>query len=183
MKPVNQIYADFLLGNVKFHRVIETDMFRDALMFYMDAKYSTSAILCAVLYEMIFTTRLIRETANPKGFVPGKDNIDEQIDNLITKEEEVVNIRKMSFRSITDALVNEGVISAVEKSGYDKFYSDIRNPVAHGLTHRLYEPMIGRKPAHSFETETNYQHVYRKASELLINEIYTLMAIKVLRKQ
>lgn len=70
MKPVNDIYSEFLLGYVKFHRAIENDMFRDALMFYMDRKFSTCASICATLYEMIFTTCLVRKTANPDGFIP-----------------------------------------------------------------------------------------------------------------
>tara|TARA_R110000868_G_scaffold190946_1_gene435073 strand:- start:508 stop:1059 length:552 start_codon:yes stop_codon:yes gene_type:complete len=183
MKSVNEIYSDYLLGKVRFHRAIETDMFRDALMFYMDRKFSTCASLCSTLYEMIFTTRLVRESANPKGFVPGKHNIEEQLKNLMDREDQIINQDKLSFRKITSELAQEGVITSREKEEYDSFYTTIRNPVAHGLTFRLYEPMLGKKPAHSFEVETNYQPVYEKASEMLLNSIYALMYSKKLLKQ
>lgn len=183
MKPINEIYSEFLLGNVRFQRVIEHDLFRDSLMFFMDNKFSTSASLCATLYEMIFTTRLVRETANPDGFVLSKENIEEQLKNLIDKENEIINEKKLSFRKITKELKEREVISEIEKSDYDSFYTEIRNPVVHGLTFRLFEKLLNRKPAHSFEVETNYEPIYKKASELLIDKIYYLMAIKELRKK
>ena len=183
MKPVNEIYSDFLLGKVRFHRAIETDMFRDALMFYMDRKFSTCASLCSTLYEMIFTTRFVRESANPDGFIPGKNNLEEQIQNLMNREDQIINQDKLSFRQITCELSKKGVITSKEKEEYDSFYTKIRNPVAHGLTFRLYEPMLGKKPAHTFEVETNYQPVYEKASHMLLNNIYALMHSKKLLKQ
>ncbi|WJJ95300.1 hypothetical protein [Algibacter luteus] len=183
MKPVNEIYSEFLLGNVRFHRAIENDLFRDALMFFMDNKFSTSASLCSTLYEMIFTTRLVRETANPIGFIPSKENINEQLKYLMEKENDIINTQKLSFRQITKELKNKNVISEIEKQEYDTFYTEIRNPVAHGLTFRLFEKLLDSKPAHTFEVETNYQPVYKKASELLIDKIYYLMAIKELRKK
>lgn len=183
LKPINEIYSEFLLGNVRFHKSIESDMFRDALMFFMDNKFSTSASLCSTLYEMIFTTCLVRYTSNPKDFVPSKDNVEEQLKNLMNKENEIINVLKMPFRKITENLVREGVINDEEKSIFDKFYSEIRNPVAHGLTFRLYEPMLGHKPAHIFQVEANYSPVYKQASVLLINNIFDLMASKKLLKQ
>lgn len=183
MKPVNEIYSDFLLGQVRFHRAIESDMFRDALMFYMGKKFSTCATLCSTLYEMVFTTRSVRETANPDGFVPRKENLEEQLQNLMNREDQVINVDKLSFRKITSELSKLEVITAQDKSEYDSFYTKIRNPVAHGLTFRLYEPMLGKKPAHTFEVETNYQPVYEKASHLLLNHIYVLMHSKKLLKQ
>jgi hypothetical protein len=182
MKPINEIYADFLLGKVRFHRAIESDLFRDALMFHSDSKFSTSAALCAILYEMIFTTRLVRETANPPGFVPGKDNLDEQFQNLYDREDDIINVKKMAFRQITSELLKLGVITSDDKAEYDDFYSAIRNPVAHGLTFRLFEPMLGRAPSHALEVDTNNRPVYEKASHILIDKIYCLMTLKVLRK-
>jgi hypothetical protein len=132
---------------------------------------------------MIFTTRLVRETANPNGFIPSRENINEQLTNLTEKENEIINIKKLSFRNITNELKEREIISENDKQEYDKFYSEIRNPVAHGLTFRLFELLIGRKPTNSFEVDTNYNQVYEKASELLINKIYYLMAIKELRKK
>jgi hypothetical protein len=183
MKKVNEIYAEFLLEKFKFYRAIEHDIYRDALMFYMDRKFSTSANLCAVLYEMIFTTRLLRETANPPDFIPSRANIDQQFVNLIERENEIINVQRLSFRKITGALVNEGVISKEEKTNYDTFYTDFRNPVAHGLTYRLFELFMGRTPTNPFEIDLKYNTIYEKASEILINKIYDLMAIKVLLKK
>lgn len=183
MKSVNEIYSEFLLGQVTFHKAIETDMFRDSLMFFMDKKYSTCASLCATLYEMIFTTRLVRETSNPEGFVPGPNNLEEQLKNLMDREDHIINIEKMSFRKITKNLVVENVLSDEEKDIFDKFYTEIRNPVAHGLTYRLYEPMLGREPAHILEVDTNYSAVYEKASVLLLNHIFDLISTKKLIKQ
>jgi len=180
MKPVNEIYSDFLLGKVKFHRAIENDMFRDALMFYMDRKFSTCASLCSTLYEMIFTTRLVRETANPDGFIPGKENLEEQLQNLMSREDQIINQDKLSFRKITSELTQKGVVTSEEKDEYDLFYTEIRNPVAHGLTFRLYEPMLGKKPADTFEVDRNSQPVYEKASHILLDNIYTLMHSKKL---
>ncbi len=115
MEPVNEIYANFLLGNVKFHKAMESDIFRDSLMFHMANKYSTSASLGAVLYEMVFTTRLVRETANPSGFIPSKNNVEQQFENLINREDEVINVERLSFRKITQQLVETSVITEDEK--------------------------------------------------------------------
>ena len=182
MKPVNEIYSEFLLGKVSFHTKEQTDMFRDALMSYIDSKYVTAANLYAILYERIFTTRLVRETSQPFNFVPSKENVTEQLNNLMNRENEVVNVKKLFFRAITQELVETGVLSAKEKTDFDNFYTDIRNPVIHGLTFRLFEPMLGRVPNHIFDLDVNYPAVYKKASEILFDKIYYLMAIKILRK-
>ncbi len=158
-------------------------MFRDSLMFHTDKKYVSSASLCATLYEMIFTTRLIRETSNPQGFAPSKENLDEQLQNLFDSEEDVINAQRLSFRDITKELVGHGVIDNTEKTEYDEFYTQIRNPVLHGLTPRLFEPMLGRPPAHVFEIDATYEAVYEKASEILLDKIYCIMVEKILRKE
>ena len=180
MKPVSEIYSEFLFGNIRFHRRIESDIFRDALMFHTDKKYCSSASLCATLYEMIFTTLLVRETANPTDFVPAKENVNEQLQNLYDREEDVINVQKMTFRKITKELVGLGIITEEEKSGYDNFYTQIRNPVLHGLTFRLFEPMLGRPPAHAFEIDTTYEAVYEKVSHILIDKIHHLMVEKAM---
>ncbi len=149
----------------------------------MDNKFSTSASLCATLYEMIFTTRLVRETSNLDGFVPSRGNINKQLMNLTEKENDIINVRKLSFRKITKELQEREVISEIEKQDFDLFYSEIRNPVAHGLTFRLFEKLLDRKPTNYFEVDTNYNPVYKKASELMLNKIYYLMAIKELREK
>jgi len=182
MKPINEIYADFLLSNVRFHRKVESDIFRDALMSYVDEKYITSATLCATLYEMVFTTRLIRETSDPPDLIPSKENINEQLNNLQKKEEEIINQKKMSFKKITSELLKLGVLEKQEKDEYDSCYTDIRNPVLHGLTFRLFEKFHSIKP-NIFELDINAPYVYKKAAEELINQIYNLMVIKSFLKK
>lgn len=182
MTTVQDIVNDFSAGNVKFHKREESDLYRDALRAYIDRRFSTSANLCAMLYEKLFTTRLVNETANPAGFTPSKDNLDEQLSNLLNREIEVIETQKLSFRQITRELVNSGILTNAEKTDYDTFYSAVRNPVAHGLTLRLFEPALGRPPAHSFDIDANYESVFEKTSENLIQKIYELMTVKVLRK-
>ena len=183
MKPVNEIYAEFLLGRVRFHLREETDTFHASLMSFIDTKYSASATLAASLYERIFTTRLIRETANPPGFVPSEDNLALQLQNLRDRENEVINVDRMSFRDITKRLVALGILTSAEKKEYDTFYTEVRNPVAHGLTARLFERLQGRAPSHPFEVDAAYETVYRNAAHMLLDRIFHLMAVKVLRKE
>ena len=183
MKPIGEIISEHSSGKVKFHKREETESFGDALNAYDDKKYVTSANICAVLYEKIFTTRLANETANPDGFVPSKENIEEQLQNLLNREVQIIEMEKLSFRKITKKLVDAGVLTPDEKNEYDTFYTEIRNPVAHGLTLRLYEPMLGHTPSNTFEIDANYEIVYRHASEILIDKIYNLMTVKALRKQ
>ena len=182
MAKIKDIYNEFKYKKVTFHRKIETDIFEDALESFLNKKYSTSANLCATLYEMIFTTRLVRETANPEGFIPSKNNLVKQLENLNNKENDIINVKKLSFRSITKELKDKGILSEKEKDEFDSFYTEIRNPVLHGLTFRLFEKLIGRKPTNLFEVDINYSLVYEKAAEELINKIHYLMTVKVLRK-
>lgn len=158
-------------------------MYGEALVSYFKEKYLTSAILCAVLYEKIFTTRLVNEIANPRGFVPSKDNIQEQLQNQLNQEEEIIETSKLRFCCITKKLVELNVIKNDEKLEYDNFYTDIRNPVSHGLSLRLYKKMIGRTPTSTFEIDTNYEEIYQRVAKLLIEKIYELMVVKVLRKK
>jgi hypothetical protein len=182
MTTIQNIVNDFDTGNVRFHKREESDLFRDALRAHIDRRFSTSANLCATLYEKIFTTRLVNETANPRGFTPSQDNLDEQLRNLLNREVEVIETQKLSFRQITCQLVDAGVLTATEKTDYDTFYTKVRNPVAHGLTIRLFEPALGHPPAHTFEIDANYERVFEKTSEDLIQKIHELMTAKVLRK-
>ena len=183
MKPIDKIISEHLTGKVQFHKREETESFGDALEAYKDKKYVTSSNICAVLYEKIFTTRLANETANPEGFVPSKYNIEEQLLNLLNREVQIIDTDKLSFRRITKQLVEADVLTPDEKNEYDTFYTKIRNPVAHGLTLRLYEPMLGHPPSNTFEIDANYESVYKQASERLIDKIYKLMTVKVLRKR
>ncbi len=183
MKTIDEISNDFSNGIIKFHKVMETELYQDAIEFYLQNKFSASASLCSVLYEMIFTTRLINETANPTGFIPNQDNVNEQLTNLLNKENEVININKLSFRKITKELKDIGILSQSEKDTYDDFYSKYRNPVAHGLTCRLFESSMGHPPNHTFEIDVNYNAVYKKPAEELLNMVYDLMVVKNFRKQ
>ena len=149
----------------------------------MDKRYPTSANLCATLYEKIFTTRLANETANPAGFTPSKNNVREQLVNLLNRESEIIETEKLSFRRITKKLVEANVLTTAEKTDYDSFYTSVRNPVVHGLTLRLFEPTLGHAPSSTFEIDANYEAVFECVSAQLIEKIYELMTVKVLRKQ
>ena len=183
MKPIDEIISEHSSGKVQFHKREETETFGDALEAHKGKKYVTSSNICAVLYEKIFTTRLANETANPESFVPAKDNIGEQLINLLNREVQIIDTEKLSFRKITKQLVEADVLTPEEQNEYDTFYTEIRNPVAHGLTLRLYEPLLGHSPSNTFEIDANYESVYKRASEMLIDKIYKLMTVKILRKQ
>lgn len=182
MTNIDDIYNEFKDQKVIFHKKIENDIFEDSLKSFLNEKYITSAILCATLYEMIFTTRLVREKANPEGFIPSKNNLVKQFENLNSKENDIINIKKLSFRSITEQLKDKDILSEEEKDEFDLFYTEIRNPVLHGITFRLFEKFIGRKPTDPFEVDSNYSLVYKKTAEELISKIHYLMTVKVLRK-
>lgn len=181
MKDIEDIYDDFNNGALKFHRKEEHDIFKDSLDSYLSGKYSVSASLNAVLYERIFTTRLIRETSNPVGFVPSSGNVNEQLQNLLNAEDDIVNVRKLSFRKITKKLVDDGILTSAEKSNYDSFYTDKRNPVAHGLSLRIFKQTMGRDPANVFELESD--SYYKDIANEIIKMICELMKTKKLLKQ
>lgn len=183
MTTIQEIAHDFSDGNVKFHKREESDLFRDAVKAYLDGRYPTAANLSATLYERIFTTRLANETANPPGFIPSKDNVGEQLNNLLNREVEIVERQKLSFRRITKELEAAGVVTSAEKRDYDSFYTEVRNPVAHGLTLRLFKKALGRPPTNTFEIDAKYESVLEKTAAELIQKIYELMTVKVLRKR
>lgn len=180
---IDKITKEFLDGKVLFHRREEFNLFKDAIQAYSEKKYQVSAILAAVVFEKIFTTRLTNETSMPTGFIPSKDNIREQLDSQLQGEKKITEDDKLFFKKITEALVKETVINQEEKKDYDNFYSMVRNPVVHGLTLRLFKDMLGRAPSSTFEIDANYEVVYSKAAEKLLIKIYELMTVKVLRKQ
>lgn len=183
MATIQDISEELGKGNVKFHKREESDLFRDVVDAFLNKHFVTSANLCATLYEKIFTTRLVNETANPPGFKPSKDNLHEQLRNLLNREVEIIEKQKLSFRQITKQLVESGVLTEVEKEECDTFYSTVRNPVVHGLTLRLFELTVGHPPAHTFEIDANYETVFEKNAESLIKKVYDLMTVKVLRKR
>jgi len=104
MATIQDIAEDIEKGNVKFHKREESNLFRYAVDAYNNKHFVASANLCATLYEKIFTTRLANETANPPGFAPSKDNVHEQLRNLLDREVEIIEKEKLSFRQITKQL-------------------------------------------------------------------------------
>ena len=119
MDTIDDVYSKFKSGNIPFSSKEETDIFHDALVSYIEGKHVISASLSAILYERIFITRLINETANPTGFIPSKDNIQEQLDNLLERKEEVENIDRLLFRQVTKKLLELSIVSENEKNEYD----------------------------------------------------------------
>ena len=180
---IREIAKDFENGKVKFHKREECDLFKGAVDAYLNNQFVTSANLCATLYEKIFTTRLANETANPPGFIRSKENLREQLDNLLNREIEIIEGQKLPFYKITKQLVDSGILSKKEKDEYDTFYRDVRNPVAHGLTLRLFEQIMGHPPVHTFEVDANYEAIFEKIADKFINKIYELMTVKNFRKQ
>jgi len=173
-------------GKISFHLQMENDMFEEILSNYQENRFLSSASTAFVLYERIFITRLSREINSPNDFIPNKENLFEQLDSLINKEREVVDGKKegkkkgLSFKNITKELKERKIIS--EKENYDSIYDEYRNPVLHGLTYRLYESVFNKKPNNFLEIDLNYKIIYKKLSEIIINEIYTLISSKKLIK-
>ncbi|MCF6169282.1 hypothetical protein [Lutibacter sp.] len=176
-------------GEISFHLQMENDMFEEILSNYQENRFLSSASTAFVLYERIFITRLSREINSPNDFTPNKENIFEQLDYLINKEREVVDGKKegekrgLSFKNITKELKERKIISEKEKENYDSIYDEYRNPVLHGLTYRLYESIFNKKPNNSLEIDLNYKIIYKRLSEKIINEIYTLISSKKLIKE
>jgi hypothetical protein len=183
VNSIQKIADEFSRGNVRFHKREESDLFGDAIQAYLDKRYPTSANLSATLYEKIFTTRLANETANPAGFTPSRNNVKEQLVNLLKRESEIIETEKLSFRQITKKLVETNVLTTAEKNDYVSFYTSVRNPVAHGLTLRLFEPTLGHAPSSTLEIDANYEAVFERVSAQLVEKVYELMTVKVLRKQ
>jgi hypothetical protein len=66
-----------------------------------------------------------------------------------------------------------GVISSEEQEEYYKIYNEIRTPVVHGLTLRLYKNIF-EKEADGIFLFTNQRELYKKVSKKLILTIYEL---------
>ena len=165
-----------------FPYIIEHEMFNEALQCFVNKRYISSANTGFVLFERIFTSRLIRETSSPKGFVPSKSNVQEQLKNMLDKERKVVDgddldrKKGFSFYKVTEELKQLRILSKEEKDEYDDLYKDYRIPVMHGLSLRLYEKVFDKIPSHSFEPDVNYEKMYEEMSELIINKIYDLVS-------
>jgi len=185
---IQKIIEDNKCGKVSFHLRMENEMFEDSLANYQENRFLAASSIAFVLFERIFITRLSREFNSPDGFTPQKENIFEQLDYLINKESEVVDGTKegkkrgLVFKNITKELKERSIISEIEKGEYDSIYDEYRNPVLHGLTYRLYESVFNKKPINFLEIENNYKKIYKKISEMIINEIYKLISTKKLIK-
>ncbi len=86
----------------------------------------------------------------------------------------------MSFRNITKKLKELIILTSSEKNTYDRFYTEKRNPVAHGLSLRIFKLNTGQEPKNIFELESD--SYYEKIAHELIYEIYELMYTKKLLK-
>lgn len=168
-------------GRPRFHQRIETEMFDDMLDLFENQRYATSAMIGAVLYEKLFTTRLIRDSGFPD--TPSQDNVAEQIRHLNERERQITETDRLSFRNITDQLVKAEVLTQTQKNNADNFYNKYRNPVSHGLSYRLYETVFDQKPNSAFQIDANYERLYKAVAEIMISEIRDWASSEVLLKQ
>lgn len=186
---ITKIISDFNEKKLRFHTKIENDMFAEILDNYSNKKYISSATLGMVLFESILTTRLIRQTSYPKGYIVSKDNVSEQFDLILKREEEVINgndtkkHRGLSFKQITSELTNQKVFSDVEKKQLDEFYENYRVPVLHGLGHRLYELIYNKKPITFLDSDIKSKEIYKTVSENVIQKISELYINKKILKR
>lgn len=139
-------------GQNWFHFRIEHEMFSEALQCFVDRRYALSASIGFVLFERIFTTRFIRETSFPKGFVASKDNTKEQMDYILDSERRVVDGNDpnkksgLRFKEITKELNQLSILSDKEKDEYDDLYTNYRIPVLHGLSYRYLRMCLTESP-------------------------------------
>lgn len=181
MISILEIDEEFQKGDIKFHTRAEHEIFCEVIKSYKYKHYASSASLGTVLYEKIFLNRLVRETCIPDGFIPSEDNLKEQLDNLIEREQGIVdgqntkNKKGLSFWSITKSLVELKIITSDKKNSYDDFYKKYRNPISHGLSYRLYCELNGRPPSHSFELDMAHEIIYKTLAERIINKVYELI--------
>jgi hypothetical protein len=171
---VSETARQFETGKLRFHSRFASNMFKVALQCHLAGEFASSAVLCAVVYERVFTTRLVREANREAGLVPSKDNIEEQMQLLQRREKEIIDGKKMRFGMITAELERLEVLTADEKQGYDAFYTELRIPLVHGLGLRLYEQTFDRSPSNPFEIDVD-DTMYKIASERLIEKIRSML--------
>lgn len=183
---ISEIAERLNRGELTFHQRMEHDMFFDIVDLYRNKRYAASAMIGAVLYEKLFTTRLIRETDFPNA--PSRDNLARQIQYMIDREQEIIDgtdpskRQGLSFKQVTQQLFQHGIISKEQQKEADDFYTKYRNPISHGLSYRLYETVFERKPNSTFQLDANYPVLYKEVAETMIREIYKWVLSEVLRK-
>lgn len=186
---INKIRSDFNEKKIRFHTKIENDMFTEILDNYSSEKYISSATVGMVLFESILTTQLVRHTSYPTRFIATKENISDQFNFILKREEEVINgndpnkQKGLLFNQITEELVNKKIFSDDEKQQLDEFYKKYRNPVLHGLTHRLYELVYNKKPATFLDSDLRSKEIYKIISEMVIKQILELYSNKKILKE
>jgi len=186
---ITKVISDFNEKKLRFHTKIENDMFAEILDNYMTGKFISSATVGMVLFESILTTRLIRQTSYPKEYIASKENISEQFDLILKREEEVINgndskkQRGLLFDQITLELVDQKIFTDDEKQQLDIFYKKYRNPVLHGLSHRLYELVYNKKPITFLDSDLKSKDIYKIVSENVIKQILELHSNKKILKE
>lgn len=94
---VNKILNELNSNLIKFHTRFEHDLFESVLLNYLNKSYVTSTHSGFVLYESIFTTRLIRESSYPKDLIPSKENIITHMNLIISNEDDITNTYKLKL--------------------------------------------------------------------------------------
>ena len=184
---INKIRSDFNEKKIRFHTKIENDMFTEILDNYSSGKYISSATVGMVLFESVLKTRLIRQISNPEEFILTKENTSKQLDLLLKKVKDVEdgknsNKHGLSFYQIIQEFPKQ-ILSEYEKKQLDEFYKKYRNPVLHGLTHRLYELVYNKKPATFLDSDLRSKEIYKIISEMVIKQILELYSNKKILKE
>ncbi|MFW5895630.1 MAG: hypothetical protein ACOCT9_02680 [archaeon] len=167
------ILADFKTKKVHYADREQKIMVEEIINNYENERYISVEVTGFVLYEKIFTTKLNRETSNPDDFKPSKENVSRQIENLIKREKEVVDERKLRFYDITEKLENLDILSTTEKEYYDDFYNKYRNPVLHGLSHRLYDILYDKRTTF-IQRDLDIEKLHKEMSEKIIKKLHEL---------
>lgn len=171
---MENIFKEFRDKKIKFHSIIETEMFNESLIAYQNELFLSSSSTIFSLYEKLFTTRLIRESSYPEGFIADNSNIKEQLEYLMEREEKIINEDKLSFSKIIKELKKLNIFSEEEFNDFIEFYKQYRNPTLHGLTCRLYQTIFSKKPNNMLELDLNYKKIYKKLAEIGIKKVYEL---------
>ncbi len=188
MNIVETIKKNIADKSMRFHTITETNMLTEAITCFENKMYYASATILACLYEKVFTTRLIRETSFPSSFTPSKSNIQDQLDYILDRTVVVTDgtdpskKRGWSFKVITQALENEGVLTSKQRETYNGYYDSYRVPILHGLDNRLFCEVFSRDP-HIFEADTESSEIHRFLTVKLFELINDLYVSKLINKE
>lgn len=144
---------------------LESEIINRSIYLYKQGDFWSAGTLAIQLYEMRLTRFFIRRTSNPTGFVPSKDNLAEQIENLRKREHEIIE-NKSPFKSIAKQCKESGLISRELEKRAVEFYKKIRIPVSHGLINRLTERYTNEAYKSEFHTDMKFDEI----AELMCNE-------------